>query len=241
VDRRPRTRALELDGTHVLIVDDEADARELLRVMLASTGARISEAETAAEALRIYSEDRPDILIADVAMPDQNGYALLRAIRGLAAGEGGHVRAIASDLRVAKTASARSRPASTIMSARRTARRPTTRSSAYGCTALRRCSTNPHARRKCINLSHGMALFKVFVEYAGTNTVAGKPENARTVQRTDAGYREVTAQKQFERWPGRTDAGVHALEQVAHSTSPPFQPRRCAAGLTTRCRATSIS
>ena len=95
VERRPRERALELDGTHVLIVDDEPDARELLRVMLASTGARISEAETAAEALRIYSQDRPDILIADAAMPDQGGYALLRAIRGLAAGEGGHVRAVA--------------------------------------------------------------------------------------------------------------------------------------------------
>jgi hypothetical protein len=95
VERGPRARALELNGTHVLIVDDEADARDLLRVMLASTGARISEAGTAAEALRICSEDRPDILIADVAMPDQDGYALLRAIRSLAAGEGRNVRAIA--------------------------------------------------------------------------------------------------------------------------------------------------
>jgi signal transduction histidine kinase/ActR/RegA family two-component response regulator len=95
VERRPPGRSLDLDGTHVLIVDDEADARELLRVMLAGTGARVSEAETAADALRIYSEDRPDIILADVAMPDQDGYALLRAIRGLAAGEGGHARAIA--------------------------------------------------------------------------------------------------------------------------------------------------
>ena len=51
----PRARTLDLEGTHVLIVDDEPDARELLRVMLADTGARISEAESAAEALRIYS------------------------------------------------------------------------------------------------------------------------------------------------------------------------------------------
>jgi CheY-like chemotaxis protein len=94
-DRRPRSRALELDGAHVLIVDDEADARELLRVILASTGARISEAQTAPEALRIYSEDRPDIILADVAMPGQDGYALMRAIRELAGGEGGSVRAIA--------------------------------------------------------------------------------------------------------------------------------------------------
>ena len=95
VERRPRGRSLDLDGTHVLIVDDEADARELMRVMLAGTGARLSEAKTAADALRIYSEDRPDIILADIAMPGQDGYALLRAIRSLRAGEGGHARAIA--------------------------------------------------------------------------------------------------------------------------------------------------
>ena len=87
--------ALDLDGTHVLIVDDEPDARELLRAMLSNTNARISEAESAAEALRIYAEDRPDIILADVAMPGQDGYALMRAIRGLPRGEGGHARAIA--------------------------------------------------------------------------------------------------------------------------------------------------
>ena len=81
-------RALDLDGTHVLIVDDEPDARELLRVMLSQTDARISEAENAVEALRIYSEDRPDIILADVAMPGQDGYTLMRAIRGLPGGEG---------------------------------------------------------------------------------------------------------------------------------------------------------
>ncbi len=95
VDRRPRARAIDLEGTHVLIVDDEPDARELLRVMLAQTGARVSEAESAADALRVYSEGRPDILLADLAMPGQDGYALLQAIRKLAAGEGGDVRAIA--------------------------------------------------------------------------------------------------------------------------------------------------
>ena len=94
-ERRPRARTLDLEGTHVLIVDDEPDARELLRVMLTNTSARISEAENAAEALRIYSEDRPDILLADVAMPGQDGYGLIRAIRSLPGGEGGHVRAVA--------------------------------------------------------------------------------------------------------------------------------------------------
>jgi CheY-like chemotaxis protein len=95
VERRPRATTLDLEGAHVLIVDDEADARELLRVMLSNTNARISEAESAAEALRIYSEERPEIILADIAMPEQDGYALMRAIRALPRGEGGHVRAIA--------------------------------------------------------------------------------------------------------------------------------------------------
>ena len=91
-----RARAtLDLDGTHVLIVDDEPDARELLRAMLSSTNARISEADNAAEALRIYTEDRPDIILADVAMPGQDGYTLMRAIRGLPARRGRARAAIA--------------------------------------------------------------------------------------------------------------------------------------------------
>jgi CheY-like chemotaxis protein len=89
VERRPRARSLDLDGAHVLIVDDEPDARGLLRVMLSHTSARISDAQSAAEALRMYSQDRPDIILADVAMPGQDGYALMRAIRALPNGEGG--------------------------------------------------------------------------------------------------------------------------------------------------------
>ena len=94
-ERRQRGRTIELEGTHVLIVDDEADARDLLKVMLSNTGARVSEAESAAEAMRIYSEDRPDIILADIAMPGVDGYALIRALRDLPSGEGGHVRAVA--------------------------------------------------------------------------------------------------------------------------------------------------
>ena len=94
-ERRPRPRALDLEGTHILIVDDEPDARELLRAMLSHTNARITESAGAVEALRAYSEDRPDIILTDVAMPGRDGYALLRAIRALPDGEGAHTRAIA--------------------------------------------------------------------------------------------------------------------------------------------------
>jgi CheY-like chemotaxis protein len=43
----------------------------------------------------MYSQDRPDIILADVAMPGQDGYSLMRSIRALPNGEGGHVRAVA--------------------------------------------------------------------------------------------------------------------------------------------------
>jgi signal transduction histidine kinase/ActR/RegA family two-component response regulator len=82
------TRTLELDGTHVLVVDDERDARELLRAMLGGTGARVSEAESASEALRIVAADRPDIILADIAMPGQDGYSLIHVIRSLPESEG---------------------------------------------------------------------------------------------------------------------------------------------------------
>jgi signal transduction histidine kinase/CheY-like chemotaxis protein len=92
---RSGQRTIDLEGAHILIVDDEFDARELLRAMLAGTGARISEAQSATEALRMFASDRPDILLADVAMPGEDGYALMRAIRGLPAGDGTHVQALA--------------------------------------------------------------------------------------------------------------------------------------------------
>jgi signal transduction histidine kinase/ActR/RegA family two-component response regulator len=94
-ERRRRPRTIDLAGTHVMIVDDAPDARELLRVMLVSTGARITEAANANQALRLYSKDRPDVMLADVALPGQDGYALIRAIRGLPNGEGSDVRAVA--------------------------------------------------------------------------------------------------------------------------------------------------
>jgi signal transduction histidine kinase/CheY-like chemotaxis protein len=94
-ERRTWARTLDLEGAHILIVDDEPDARDLLRAMLAHTGARISEADSAADALRVFTEDRPDIMLADVAMPLQDGYSLMRTVRSLPDGEGTQVRAVA--------------------------------------------------------------------------------------------------------------------------------------------------
>ena len=94
-DERALAAVMNLDGSHILIVDDERDARELLRAMLEKTRARISEAASAGEALRIIETDRPDILLADVAMPGMDGYSLVRVVRALPDTEGMHLRAIA--------------------------------------------------------------------------------------------------------------------------------------------------
>jgi signal transduction histidine kinase/ActR/RegA family two-component response regulator len=94
-DPRAATRALDLDGVHVLIVDDEPDALELLQAMLSVTGARITRARSAREALSLFGEDPPDILLADVAMPGQDGYTLMRSIRALPLDQGARVKAIA--------------------------------------------------------------------------------------------------------------------------------------------------
>jgi signal transduction histidine kinase/ActR/RegA family two-component response regulator len=94
-ERPQQARRLDLDGAHILIVDDERDSRDLLRAMLASTGARISEADCAGEALRIIAADRPDIMLADIAMPGQDGYSLMRTMRSLPNGQSSHIRSIA--------------------------------------------------------------------------------------------------------------------------------------------------
>jgi CheY-like chemotaxis protein len=92
-DRRPR--ALDLRGKHVLIVDDDRDAREVLRAMLSTTGVRISEAESARAALRLIEQDRPDLVLADIAMPGEDGYSLVQAMRALDDRDGDAIRAIA--------------------------------------------------------------------------------------------------------------------------------------------------
>ena len=71
----------ELDGIKVLAVDDDADSRTLLSTILGQCGARVKTCETAAEALEVLESFRPDIIVSDIGMPDEDGYALIRKIR----------------------------------------------------------------------------------------------------------------------------------------------------------------
>ncbi len=72
-----------LAGMRVLVVDDDADARELVRVMLANFGAEVILAASTDEALELISRQPLDVLVSDIGLPGEDGYALLRCVRGL--------------------------------------------------------------------------------------------------------------------------------------------------------------
>jgi PAS domain S-box-containing protein len=70
-----------LSGIRVLVVDDEADARNVVRRVLAECGAEVALAESASEAVGLVESFRPDILVSDIGMPDEDGYDLIRQVR----------------------------------------------------------------------------------------------------------------------------------------------------------------
>lgn len=72
-----------LDGVHVLIVDDERDARDLLITILAQSGAGVTAVATVADALEELRIKKPDLLMSDIEMPDEDGYSLIRRVRAL--------------------------------------------------------------------------------------------------------------------------------------------------------------
>jgi PAS domain S-box-containing protein len=72
-----------LDALSVLVVDDDADGRELVAATLEHYGARVLTAASAAEGFDLLRTDRVDMLLADIAMPDEDGYHLIRRVRAL--------------------------------------------------------------------------------------------------------------------------------------------------------------
>ena len=95
VRERRSVEAADLEGLHVLVVDDEADTRDLLVEMLTSCKASVSTAASVAEALRAVRERRPDLVVSDIGMPGEDGYGLIKRLRALSAEEGGTVPAVA--------------------------------------------------------------------------------------------------------------------------------------------------
>ena len=92
----PATEApVSLGGVHVLIVEDEADTREALSLIIAQAGAAVTAVGTAAEALAVLAASRPDILLCDIGLPTEDGYVLIRKLRALRAEDGGATPAVA--------------------------------------------------------------------------------------------------------------------------------------------------
>ena len=84
-----------LEGLKILVVDDEVDTRELIREVLKERGSEVITSRSAAEALEALEEHKPDILISDLGMPDEDGYSLISKIRALPSERGGHIPAAA--------------------------------------------------------------------------------------------------------------------------------------------------
>jgi CheY-like chemotaxis protein len=72
-----------LMGIRVLVVDDELDARELLELLLSHAGARVATAGTVTAAIEVLREHRPDVIVSDIGMPDEDGYSLMKRVREL--------------------------------------------------------------------------------------------------------------------------------------------------------------
>jgi CheY-like chemotaxis protein/anti-sigma regulatory factor (Ser/Thr protein kinase) len=85
----------DLNGVTVLVVDDEADAQALVRTVLQEAGANAVGASAVGDALELLTRFRPDIIVADIGMPGEDGYSLIRQVRNQERSRGDRLPAIA--------------------------------------------------------------------------------------------------------------------------------------------------
>lgn len=84
-----------LSGLKILVVDDEPDSSELVATILKRSGGEVRCSPSAADALQAFKEWQPDLLISDLAMPDEDGYTLLRKLRRLKSKRAKQIPAVA--------------------------------------------------------------------------------------------------------------------------------------------------
>lgn len=82
-----------LDGVRVLLVEDHAVVREVISRLLGAFGAAVTATAGVAEALETFERERPDVVISDIEMIDEDGYALIRKLRALPRDRGGQTPA----------------------------------------------------------------------------------------------------------------------------------------------------
>jgi CheY-like chemotaxis protein len=90
-----RDPEVHLHGLKALVVDDEADARDLIAAVLQGRGARVFLAASAAEAVTVLQAERPHVALSDISMRDEDGYDFIRKVRALPAESGGRTPAAA--------------------------------------------------------------------------------------------------------------------------------------------------
>ena len=91
----PPGELTRLDGLRVLTVDDDRDALGLMATILGRAGAKVVSCASARAAFAAFQDRRPDVLISDIEMPDEDGYSLIKRIRALDPDRGGRIPAIA--------------------------------------------------------------------------------------------------------------------------------------------------
>ncbi len=88
-------RAQRIDGLRILMVEDDTDTREALKLVLEKSGAQVAAMGSGREALAAIEGVRPDIMLCDIAMPEEDGYAVIAKVRALGPARSGDVPAVA--------------------------------------------------------------------------------------------------------------------------------------------------
>ena len=91
----PAVEFRSLDGLRVLLVDDEPEARQIISTVITRTGAEVQACQSASEALAKLIEWKPDVILSDIAMPDEDGYSFIGKVRSLPREKGGDTPAAA--------------------------------------------------------------------------------------------------------------------------------------------------
>jgi CheY-like chemotaxis protein len=91
----PVDTCVEISGVKVVVVDDENDARMLVKRVLEECKAEVKTAKSAAEGLELLRKFPPDLLISDIGMPGEDGYSFIKKVRQMGGDRGGNVPAIA--------------------------------------------------------------------------------------------------------------------------------------------------
>jgi CheY-like chemotaxis protein len=84
-----------LSGLNVLIVDDDSDTLTLMQTALERREANVTAVSSAGEAIQAITLKRPDVLVSDIAMPDEDGYGLIKKVRSLENGASENIPAVA--------------------------------------------------------------------------------------------------------------------------------------------------